>query len=166
MEVTFTKVEGGRYVMAASGIPGPALAPTQGPGYDEFLPHDVVHFLVENEAGLAGGVFGRVAAGRSTLFPTADPRERRHHRRRVAKQQLTGSEHEDMARSELLAGVCPPLWELRTGRRRQPPEWFTSFDPEILESPLVQRVLGRLDDFAARWAALPVGETITLLWTG
>jgi hypothetical protein len=70
-----------------------------------------------------------------------------------------------MARSELLASVCPPLWELRTGRGSQEPEWFGSVDPEMLDSPLIERVLCRLDDFAERWSALPAGGSITLVWS-
>ncbi|MGI9119039.1 MAG: hypothetical protein ACR2G7_02735 [Acidimicrobiales bacterium] len=164
VDATFTKVDGGRYTMEVTGAKDPELGPRQGAGYDEFLPHDVVHFIVEDEAGLAGGVFGRVADGQSNLFPPAEAGDGRRHRRRVARHQLSKSDHKDMARSELLASVCPPLWELRTGRRSQEPEWFGSVDPEVLDSPLIDRVLCRLDDFAERWSVLPVGGSITLDW--
>ncbi len=66
---------------------GPSLAPRQGPGYDDHLPHDAVHLLVENEAGLTGGVFGRVAAGRSNIFWPADPKLQRRQARREAKRR-------------------------------------------------------------------------------
>ena len=33
-----------------------------------------------------------------------------------------------------------------------------------LESRLSERILARLDEFAARWHALPVGDSITLTW--
>jgi hypothetical protein len=32
-------------------------------GYDDWLPHDVLHFVAEAEYGLDGGVFGDLAAG-------------------------------------------------------------------------------------------------------
>jgi hypothetical protein len=58
MEVTFAKATTGRrYVMTVVRERGPQLAPRPGPGYDDYLPHDAVHFLVEAEAGLSGGVF-------------------------------------------------------------------------------------------------------------
>jgi hypothetical protein len=33
------------------------------PGYDEYLPHDLLHFVAEAEWGLDGSVFGQLAAG-------------------------------------------------------------------------------------------------------
>ncbi len=168
MEVTFTKLSGRRYSVAVRRERGPALAPRQGPGYDDFLPHDAVHLIVESEARLAGGAFGRVAAGRNNIFWPADPALRRRQARREARRVTTKAEHADMARSEWFASVCPLLWELRTGRRAESdlPEWFSSGDASALPGPLTERIIERLDDFAARWAALPAGGTITLSWPG
>ena len=70
-----------------------------------------------------------------------------------------------MARSELLASACAPLWELRTGRRAEPPEWFSRLEPELAGSPLVERVIHRLDAFTACWHELPPGENITVEWS-
>jgi hypothetical protein len=70
-----------------------------------------------------------------------------------------------MARSELLASACAPLWELRTGRRPELPEWFSRFEPDVAASPLVERIIDRLDAFAARWHELPPGDSITLEWS-
>jgi hypothetical protein len=164
VEVTFTKVAGRRYVMAVARERGPELAPRPGPGYDDYLPHDAVHFLVEAEARLSGGVFGQIAAGRSNIFWPADPGVQRRQARREAKRAPTTAERVDMARSEDLASVCQPLWELRAGRRRTLPLWFSRVTPGALESPLTERILGRLDEFAACWQRLPAGGSITLRW--
>jgi hypothetical protein len=69
-----------------------------------------------------------------------------------------------MGRSEDLAGLCQVLWELRSGHRHEPPLWFRDVPPDTLQSPLVERILGRLDEFAARWRALQAGGSITLAW--
>lgn len=164
MDVTFTKLAGRRYRMAVVRERGPELAPRQGPGYDDYLPHDEVHFLVEAEAGLAAGVFGRIAAGRSNLFWAADPAVRKRQARREAKRSTSRAEHADMARSESLASVCEPLWNLRAGQRSELPDWFSSLAPDVGESPLVERILARLDAFATTWNALPPGGTVTLSW--
>jgi len=164
MDVTFTKVTGRRYLMTVVRERGPELAPRTGPGYDDHLPHDAVHFLVEAEARLSGGVFGRIAAGHSNIFWPADPVAQRRQARREAKRTSSPAERADMARSEELAGVCQPLWELRAGRRRTLPLWFSAVPPGTLESPLIERILSRLDEFAARWQALPTGGSITLSW--
>lgn len=166
MEVTFTKGPGRRYLMAVVRERGPALAPRYGPGYHDQLPHDAVHFLVEAEARLSSGVFGQIAAGRNNMFWPADPRERRRQGRREAKRTASPAEQADTGRSEELASVCRPLWELRAGLRRTLPDWFARVPPGVaaMQSPLIERILDRLDDFAARWQALPAGGSITLSW--
>ena len=164
MEVTFTKATGRRYVITVVREHGPQLAPRPGPGYDDHLPHDAVHFLVEAEARLSGGVFGRIAAGQNNIFWPADPRAQRRQARREAKRTASATERADMARSEELASVCQPLWELRAGHRTEVPPWFGRVPPATLQSPLTERILARLDEFAARWQALPAGGAITLSW--
>src|SRR5690242_2693240 len=147
MDVTFTKVPERRYRMTVVRERGPQLAPRQGPGYDDHLPHDAVHFLVEAEAGLAGGVFGRVAAGQSNIFWLADPGARRRQARREARRAHDAAERADMAQSEALASVCQPLWEFQAGHRRVLPPWFSTLMPGTLDSPLIERILDRLDKF-------------------
>jgi len=164
MEVTFTKATGRRYLMTVVREHGPRLAPRYGPGYDDYLPHDAVHFLVEAEARLSAGVFGQIAAGQNNIFWPADPRVQRRQARREAKRTSSAAERADTARSEELASVCQPLWELQAGHRRALPLWFSSVVPGTLASPLIDRILGRLEEFAARWQALPAGGSITLSW--
>ena len=164
MEVTFTKIPARRYVMTVVRERGPELAPRQGPGYDDHLPHDAVHFLVEAEARLAGGVFGRIAAGHSNLFWPADPVARQHQARRERKWKPGQREQADMARSEALASLCSLLWKFRAGYRGELPPWFSRIEPGTLESPLVERILARLGDFAAQWGPLPEHGGITLPW--
>jgi hypothetical protein len=83
MDVTFTKAAGRRYLMTVVRERGPQLAPRHGPGYDDYLPHDAVHFIAEAEARLSGGVFGRIAAGQSNMFWAADPRMLRRQGRSI-----------------------------------------------------------------------------------
>jgi hypothetical protein len=164
MDVTFTKDSGRRYLMTVVRERGPQLAPRHGPGYHDYLPHDAVHFLVEAEARLSGGAFGRIAAGLSNMFWPADKRLLRHQGRREAKRKPSAVEHAQMGRSEDLASVCQVLWELRAGHRSELPPWFDRVPPGDLESALTGRILARLDEFAARWHALPAGDSITLSW--
>jgi len=171
MEVTFSKLSGRRYMMTVVRERGPELAPRQGPGYHDYLPHDAVHFLVEAEAGLSSGIFGQIAAGRNNIFTTADPALRRHQARREAKQRARGMNRADMARSESLASLCLPLWELRTGRRGELPEWYSRIERGHHEAPVVpahpgasRRVCGALAQSAGGWrhhsvvAAQPTGQ--------
>jgi hypothetical protein len=164
MDVTFTKDSGRRYLMTVVRERGPELAPRHGPGYDDYLPHDAVHFLVEAEARLTGGAFGRISAGQSNMFWPADGRLLRHQNRREAKRKPSAAEHAQMGRSEDLASVCQVLWQLKQGHRGERPSWLDRVPPEDLKSGLTERILARLDEFARRWHALPVGRGITLTW--
>lgn len=145
---------------------GPRLAPRQGPGYHDYLPHDAVHFLAEAEAGLAGGVFGRIAAGENQMFWPADPRLLRKTRRREKKRSRSAGEHADMGRSEDLASLCAVLWEMREGFRSSAPEWFSRVPDGARESAVVRRILRRLDSFASQWHTLGPGGSLTLEWPG
>lgn len=164
VEVTFRKLSDRRYRMSVVRERGPELAPRNGPGYDDYLPHDAVHFLVEAEARLAWGVFGQIAAGRNNIFWPADPELRRGQARREKRMKPRPVELADMSRSEFLASVCKPLWEVRVGRRSALPDWDSGVQPDLLESPLVERILARLDEFANRWHPLLLHNSVTLPW--
>jgi hypothetical protein len=164
MDVTFSKEAGRRYLMTIVRESGPSLAPRHGPGYHDYLPHDAVHFLVEAEARLSGGVFGRIAAGQNNIFWPADQKAQRRQARKEARRTPSAIESAQMGRSEDLATICQPLWELRAGHRRKLPSWGGRVMPGVLEPALTERILARLDEFAARWHALPAGGSITLYW--
>ncbi|BDH55164.1 D-alanyl-D-alanine carboxypeptidase family protein [Tsukamurella sp. PLM1] len=123
------------------------------------MPHDAAHLIVEAEAGLRGGVFGRIADanGLDGLFWPADPAERRKASRR--KRQPTAAQAADMARSEYLASLTAALWEVERGYRKPEPAWPGALEDADIEPALRERIFARYDDFAPRWAALPDGAS-------
>src|SRR5258705_12068292 len=79
MKVTFTRTAERRYRVSVEG-PGVVSSWMElAPGYDERLPQDMAHFVVENELGINGGVFGQLAAGghARTFHRTTVPRKRK-----------------------------------------------------------------------------------------
>ena len=140
MNVTFVKKGARRYAVEVSRDRHPDLW-CGSIGYDDRLPHDLLHFVAEAEYGLDGGIFGDLAAGGNAgTFQSFDPkltakmwRKQRIHRRRLP----------DGRRSEQLAGELEQRWRART------------------LAPDVQR---KLDDLAERWHALQVGGSLTLEW--
>lgn len=109
-----------------------------------------VHLL--GAAGHGGHLLDHLEVG--VKHNETDPRAQRRQARRKAKRTSTAAERADMARSEELAGICQPLWELRAGHRHTPPIWFSNVTPGTLDSPLIERILDRLEEFAARWQEL------------
>ncbi|WP_405932465.1 hypothetical protein [Streptomyces sp. NBC_00827] len=162
MRVVFTKGPGTSYDISVHRETGAALAPRNGPGGHPYLPHDLVHFLVEAEAGIRLGVYGRLAAGDNGLFWPADPAERnKAARRRKSKPvQPSPQARADMARSEELAGIAVPVWEVRRGHAKTLPAYVRADEVP----PVVDRIVTRLDEHADRWHALPVGGSLELAW--
>lgn len=139
MKVTFAK-EAGRYAVLVERDRGSTLF-GHGPGNDEWLPHDLLHFVAESELGLDDGIFGALAAGRPVrLFVPVDPKEtvKIWRRNRIKRVKLT-----EGGRSERLVAELEHGWRNRTA------------DP---------RFLARLDELAERWHALRIGESLTLEW--
>lgn len=162
MRVMFTKGPGTSYEIAVHRETGAALAPRNGPGGHPYLPHDLLHFLVEVEAGIPNGVFGQLAAGDNGLFWPADPaaRAKANRRRKTKGDNAHSRSKADLIRSEELVGMTLPVWEYRRGHARAlPPPMTADAVP-----PLVERIVGRFDDYADRWHALEVGGTLTMKW--
>jgi hypothetical protein len=140
MRVTFAKKER-RYDVYVSRDRAPDLFIRSAPGYDDWLPHDVLHFVAESEYGLDGGVFGDLAAGgNARTFIPVDPAlvAKTWRRQRMKRTRLPNGR-----RSEQLAAGLEHGWRART------------LEPRLLET---------LDALAETWHALPTGGTLTLEW--
>ena len=58
MKVTFTRTRTRGYSLQIEGPDIATAVMDPAPGYHDRLPHDVAHFIVESELGIAGGIFG------------------------------------------------------------------------------------------------------------
>lgn len=163
MRVVFTKRPGTAYEVAVHRDVGPELEPRNGVGGHEYLPHDLVHFVVEAETGISRGVFGELAAGGTGIFWPADPAQRRkamRHRKKSGPypSQTVEADHD---RSEQLLRAALAEWE----RRRGMPGQHTAYTADTVDdAATVDRIVTALDVYAQRWYALPVGGTLTLTW--
>jgi len=140
MKVTFVKTGGRRYRVEVSRDRYPDLW-CGSIGYDDRLPHDLLHFVAEAEFGLDGAVFGDLAAGGNARVFQAYDRELTTKLWR--KQRIRHTRLPDGRRSEELA------WEVEQGWR---------------EKSLSPKLQAELDDLARRWKALQVGGSLTLEW--
>lgn len=142
------------------------------PGYDADIPHDLIHYLVEAELALTGGLYGRLAAGGGSMATATDEpnhrdRRRQERRRRRREQRLRRDDHaghRDMATSEQLAGICCLLWKARHGQAGAAPDPARIHPMSPVDQAHVDRVLARLNRVAPLWRRLPVGGSIAFTW--
>lgn len=152
MKVTFSKIHAKRYAIS---IEGPHIDPVimnPAPGYDDRLPHDAAHFIVENELGILGGVFGQVAAGgtANTFISTVSkyPRKARKRGAEIAKANKA-----DALFSEHAVWAAQSRWEKQ------------DIIPDTKISDIaIARIIEKFDEFAEEWSKLPVGGSIALEW--
>jgi len=185
MDVTFARTGARRYGVFVERADHPPLEMDPAPGYDDELPHDLVHFVVEEELGLTRGVFGQLAAGGDAggfrIVPgQPDAREMARARRKQKKRgsRLTREGMDEGVFSERAASICEYEWRRRSpdpGRRAKAAEEEAyarkvraELSPEelaALSEPVLERICARLEETSARWASLEVGQSITLPWT-
>jgi hypothetical protein len=140
MKVTFVKKGARRYAVEVRRDRYPDLW-CGSIGCDDFLPHDLLHFVAEAEFGLEGAVFGDLAAGgNARIFQSFDQELTAKMWR---KQRISRTRLPDGRRSEELAGELERGWRART------------LPPQLQQ---------KLDNLAARWHALQVGGSLTLEW--
>ena len=158
MRVTFTKTDARRYVVGVERHVMPALLPRYAPGYDDLMPHDLAHYLVEESYGIELGVFGQLASGASGLFyPAPEDRSLALQRR---DKRIAGIGHDDMVRSESLVQVTMAAWEREVGRT-----WHQGLPVTIEVGPdELARAVRRIHEVSARWAALAHGGSLVLEW--
>ncbi len=113
VRVTFTRTGDRRYKVTADRDASSRVAMHPAPGYDPFIPHDLVHFVVERHWGLRDGIFGQLVAGGNagTFHPVDEQRTRRWARDSARRNSSTGT---DSTRSERLAGLVQAGWMIRT----------------------------------------------------
>ena len=144
MEFTARRTGRRRYAVIARPERWPAVTMDPAPGFDARLPHDLVHYVVERELGIALGVFGQLALGGDLRsFRRLDGVPDRRSRRRG--ERLIRLHGDELGRSERLAGEAMRAWT--TGARAG-----------------LEAVCAQLDELSARWSTLGIGGTLTVDW--
>lgn len=155
MQVIFTRLDNRRYAVGLRrdgprdiGVDVPSWP---GPGSAQ-VPHDLVHFIVEEQLGLRLGIFGQAAAGGGVkafgvgAFDRSGVTRQRSERLRLAGRK-------DMQRSEQIVGCVGPDGTL------SPRADGLIGDPRIAEALRL-----RLSQALAAWFRVGVGRSLTLTW--
>ncbi len=160
MEVTFTKVDDKRYSIAIDREHGPPLVPRFAPGYDDLMPHDLAHYLVEEHFEIQLGVWGQLAAGGGGIFTPAPEDNSLRYQRRAHRIGALG--RADMERSERLVVMTVGAWERSIGRVKHQTR---AFPPEAVPEELPGAVR-RMGEVAERWRGLGRGRSLSFAWPG
>ena len=157
MNVTFTRTAERRYRVSVEG-PGIAASYMEpAPGYDSRLPHDMAHFVVENELGIAGGVFGQLARGghAGTFHPIGGRPRMRVVRR---SERIATTNREDAMLSEKVVAIACRVWNNGV------PRVIPAAGIDDVTADALTRVCRQFDVVSAQWSRLAVGESMTLTW--
>jgi hypothetical protein len=155
------------------------------PGYDELMPHDLLHLVVEAQLGLRRGVFGQLAAGgdAGTFHPSFQAQEtsrataRARHRLKARGKKLLREGRDESAQSERATYICWYEWLARSksnDRRKAalamsqqakqvravaPPMELRAFSERKLEE-----ICQHLDELSSHWSRLEVGQSMAVGW--
>lgn len=172
MNVIFRRTGERRYAVVVRIEGKPAQTMNPAPGFDEHIPHDLVHYVVEAELAFQAGVFGRAARGGGTFYPAesgpADARQQARARRKQARREQTLAREEagdaQMRASERLAYLSDIAWRRKQGQKPSADFVGTPTEPTAEEAARVERVVRRLDELAPRWRGLRVGGELAFVW--
>ena len=185
MLVELQKTGERRYAVIIKRPDLPDLEMNPAPGFDELMPHDLLHFLVEQELGLKKGIFGQIAlggtAGTFHNKPSEksnnreDSRLRRKESKRGAKLLKTGQD--DCTQSERATYICLYEWLSQSTDEKLKAR---ALEMKIfLENTLAQMsdiektklkaklssITAKMDELSRLWFALQVNDSMNLEWT-
>ena len=186
MQVTFARTGTRRYAVRVTRPDFPTVEMDPAPGFDDHLPHDLVHYVVEEELGLRMGVFGQLAAGGDAgtfSVRIAKParrewsRQQRRNKRRGVR--LASEGRADAELSERAAAICLSAWlgrssnplrraqarEMASYVRRLRDEWPRQ-ELALLSPERLDHICARLSEVSEQWRRLGVGEALNLSWRG
>lgn len=185
MIVVFRRTGQRRYAIEAQrpGVPDVVMNPA--PGYDQFLPHDLMHLVVEAQLGLTRGVFGQVAQGGDAgtfhlpLQQNKSDRETTRARTRLKARgaKLLKEGRDESARSERATYICWYEWltrsqssELRKRAHRMAQNAATvigsatATELRALNKKKLDEICAHLDNLSTHWSSLKVGQSMAVRW--
>ena len=185
MVVVFRRTGERRYAVDVKRPPYRDLEMDPAPGYDQLMPHDLMHLVVEAELGLKQGIYGQLSSGgdAGTFRPTFTARESSREiarlRRRVKQRGAKLLQHgrDDCAQSERATNICWQQWRARSQSSSQKTNAAAmkqqakevrdvAGDSELaaLNQKKLNEICEHLDELSAYWSRLEVGESMAVSW--
>ena len=184
MKVEFCKIAERRYAVKLLRDGLPVLEMNPAPGFDDLMPHDLCHLIVEQVLHIENAIFGQAAKGGATTFrnqpsETSNTRnESRQRRKAKQKGKKAVKEHlDDYAKSERATFVCWQNWLSKssdTESKRRAAEMketaenifnqMSASERAIYTKENLEKVSLRMSELSRRWQSLKTGESLTVDW--
>ncbi len=185
MIVVFRRTGQRRYSIEAQRPGFPALVMDPAPGYDELIPHDMMHLVVECRLGLTRGVFGQLAAGGDAgtfHLPVNHDNSSRETARARSRIKVRGAKllrlgRDESARSERATYICWYEWLARSQsselRKRasamaknaeQVSSAAGTAELRALSKEKLAEICRDLDRLSSYWSRLAIGESLAVRW--
>ena len=185
MQVEFHKTGEKRYAVVVRRENFPELKIDPAPGFDPLMPHDLMHFLVEQEFEMRRGIYGQLALGGTagsfrteTSSKKSNKRANARLRRKLAKRgKKFAEESNDYDQSERATYVCWQNWlthsadaKLRSQALKMKDEAKSIFarmpasEKALYTKKKLTEIRVRMDEVSERWSNLQVGQFISFDW--
>jgi hypothetical protein len=185
MILVFRRIAKRRYAIEAQRPPFPDVEMNPAPGYDELMPHDLLHLVVEAQLGLTRGVFGQLAAGgdAGTFHPSFKQQEkervvsRTRHRVKARGKKLMREGRDESVQSERATYICWYEWLARSQSRdrrtaaqamakqaKQVRDVAPAMELRALNERKLKEICQHLERLSLHWSRLEVGQSISVRW--
>jgi len=185
MLLTFRRTGQRRYAVEARRTSFPDVEMNPAPGYDQCIPHDMMHLVVEAKLGLTRAVFGQLAAGGDAgtfhLNPQLQGTTRDLARlRRATKargQKLLREGRDESVQSERATYICWNEWLARSQaneprtiaqtmsqQAKQARKETPAKELRRLDETTLAEICRHLDELSSHWSRLNIGEAMTVRW--
>lgn len=185
MVVVFRRAGERRYAVEVRRPAFPDLEMNPAPGYDQLIPHDLMHMVVEAQLNLSRAVFGQLAAGgdAGTFHPVFSENETPREMARVRKsvkersKKLMRDGRDDCARSERATYICWQHWLARSHAKDQKAasrsmaqqakevrDVATTKELNVLNESKFAEICKHLDTLSSHWSKLRVGQSMAVSW--
>jgi len=185
MIVVFRRTGQRGYAVEARRSGFPDLEMNPAPGYDQLIPHDLMHMVVEAQLGISRAVFGQLASGgdAGTFHPVFRNNEKTREIARVRThvkdrgKKLLRKGRDDCAQSERATYICWQYWlaHAQAADRKATSQSMAQQAKEVrdvasareigaLNKSKLDEVCKHLDELSSRWSKLEVGQSMAVRW--
>ena len=128
------------------------------------IPHDLVHYTVEDSLGLSDGIWGAIAGG--VVFRSMTHVSGRRPPHAAARSAEMIRVHRDsLQRAEVIGGFVEHLVDHGDADLQKVMRMALSTRPDVvLDQASVRRAVYALREAAERWRTVPVGGQLTCHW--